>query len=222
MRKEDVKKNMAEIAKTTSDLITTKYNKVLDKAEHNRQMAAIANMNQQAAAAKASAMAPLLMSLTAIQRTQVDPNGVYNHVPGQMSINVEPFQEDVITKHNIGRIKANGGQNYQALLKEVMQEHVIDACIPYLEIRKALYDLWVVKAAPNADLKRPKEPVVISSCLEFRYGLQMAQTTIDNHVKPVLSQLWNTDIALIDYIRNCGFRHFDIMFSNDVLAIQLQ
>lgn len=222
MRKEDIKNNVAGIAKTTGKLLKTGYNTLSDKAEHDRQMAVIANMNQQAAAAKATAMVNFPMSLTARQRKAVDPNGVYDSVPGQMSINLETFQEDFISKHNVSRIKANGGQDYQALLKDVMQEHVIEACIPYLEIRKSLYNLWVVKAAPNADLKSPEEPVVISSSLEFRYGLQMAQATIDNYVKPVLKQLWNTDVALIMYIRSCGFRYFDVTFSNSILAILLK
>lgn len=221
MRKDDVKKNIADIAKTTGNLIKTGYNTLSDKAEHNRQMAAIANMNQQSAAAKTNANSPHPLILTPQQRSQVDPGGCYNNVPGQMSIILEPNQEVQISQHNINRMKSNGGQDYQNLVKEVMMEHVTNTCIPFLEIRKTLYDLWVVKAVSTADLNKPAETIVINSYLEFRYGLAIDDRFFNTHVKSALNSIWTTDINLIKFVRNCGFHSYDARLSNGILAIRI-
>ena len=215
-------KAAGNVAKTTGNLLMTGYNALSDNAENKRKNTLIKYELEQAAAAKAAAMAPLLISLTANQRSLLDPYGYYEGIPGQFFITLEPFQENIATAHNIGKLKAAGGQDYAALLEEIIKEHATDASTIYLRLRYELARLWIYKAAPNVDINTPANAVVINSCLEFRYGLEVAKTTMYNVILPNLKNLWNTDVALIQFLKIWGLHTFNVRFENNIITIQLQ
>lgn len=217
-----MKEEFKAAAKVAGNLAKTGFNALSDKAEHGRQMANINNTNMQAAAAKAGAMVPLTIPLTANQRLQVDPAGCYSNIPGLMMISLDPYQENRVTAHNIGKLKAAGGQNYAALLEEIIKEHATDASIIYLRLRYELARLWIHKAAPNVDVEIPADAVVINSCLEFRYGLEVAETTMVKKVIPNLASIWNNDADLIAFQKIWGLHNFSVGFDNNIISVKLQ
>lgn len=222
MNKEDMREEFKVAAKAAGKLVKTGYNALSDKAEHDRQMVNITNANMQAAAAKASAMVPLNIPLTPAQRAMVDPAGCYSNVPGQMMISLDLNQENIVTAHNIGRIKTIGGQDYASLLEDVLKEHSTNASTIYLRLRYELARLWIYKVAPNVDVKTPVDGVVINSSLVFRYGLQVATTTMDNVIIPNLNNLWNTDVALILFLKEWGLHSYTVSFVNNIISVELQ
>lgn len=211
MRKEAIKNNVVDIAKTTGKLLKTGYNTLSDSAEHSRQMAAIANMNQQAATAKSMASVPLIIQTSPQQFQQVRLTGL---------MTLDTSQENMVLNHRILEIKQNGGPTYDALVHQVLKEHYVNATRAYIDLRSRLGSKWILPECPQVR-QGPSNGIVINSTLELRYKALVLSDMQDDLLKRLYTR-WNTSLDVIDIQKEYGLQSYTAHFHQGILIIRLK